>query len=99
MKKITGKVTDIDFFSRKSTLPTCPINREKRIGKIFTKFTVHKQRENNWKNIYKIYLTYVARIISKIFIKFTNKYEKITAIIFTFTNKYEKIIDNIYIHK
>ena len=27
MKKITGKVTDIDFFSRKSTLPTCPIIR------------------------------------------------------------------------
>ena len=25
MKKIVGKVTDIDFFSRKSTLPTCPI--------------------------------------------------------------------------
>ena len=26
MKKIAGKVTDIDFFSWKSTLPTCPIN-------------------------------------------------------------------------
>ena len=25
MKIIAGKVTDIDFFSRKSTLPTCPI--------------------------------------------------------------------------
>ena len=25
MKKIAGKVTDIDFFSRKITLPTCPI--------------------------------------------------------------------------
>ena len=25
MKKIAGKVTDIDFFSRKSILPTCPI--------------------------------------------------------------------------
>ena len=25
MKKIAGKVTDIDFFSRKSTLPTCPM--------------------------------------------------------------------------
>ena len=25
MKKIAGKVTDIDFFSRKSTLPTCSI--------------------------------------------------------------------------
>ena len=25
MKKIAGKVTDIDFFSQKSTLPTCPI--------------------------------------------------------------------------
>ena len=25
MKKIAGKVTDIDFISRKSTLPTCPI--------------------------------------------------------------------------
>ena len=24
MKKIAGKVTDIDFFPRKSTLPTCP---------------------------------------------------------------------------
>ena len=25
MKKIAGKVTNIDFYSRKSTLPTCPI--------------------------------------------------------------------------
>ena len=27
MKKIAGKVTDIDFISRKSTLPKCPISR------------------------------------------------------------------------
>ena len=27
MKKIARKVTDIDFFSQKSTLPTCPIGQ------------------------------------------------------------------------
>ena len=34
MKKIAGNVTDIDFFSRKSTLPTCPM--VPLVGKICT---------------------------------------------------------------
>ena len=28
MKKVVGKVTDFDFFSQKSTLPTCPLEIE-----------------------------------------------------------------------
>ena len=31
MRKIAGKVTNIDFFSQKSTVPTCPIMDNQRL--------------------------------------------------------------------
>ena len=40
MKKIAGKVTDIDFFSRKSTLPTCPIIEIKLFNFNMTNYTL-----------------------------------------------------------